>query len=42
MSTGDLKEKYIPRLLKQYREEVIAKMKEKFGYKNTLAVPRLL
>ena len=41
MSTGDLKEKYIPRLLKVYREEIIAKMQEKFGYKNTLAVPRL-
>lgn len=42
MPTGDLKEKYIPRLLQVYREEVIAKMQEKFGYKNTLAVPRLL
>jgi len=42
MSTGDLKEKYIPRLLQQYRDEVIAKMKEKFGYKNSLAAPKLL
>jgi large subunit ribosomal protein L5 len=38
----DTKEKYIPRLLKIYREEIIAKMKEKFGYSNTLAVPRLI
>lgn len=36
------KEKYIPRLLKVYREEIIPKMKDKFGYKNYLAVPRLL
>jgi len=42
MSTGDLKEKYIPRLLQQYRDEVVAKMKEKFGYKNSLAVPKLV
>ena len=42
MPTGDLKEKYIPRLLKVYREEIIAKMQEKFSYKNALAVPRLL
>lgn len=36
------KEKYIPRLLKIYREEIVPKMKDKFGYKNNLAVPRLL
>ncbi len=42
MSTGDLKEKYIPRLLKEYRQAIIPRMKEKFGYKNVLAVPRLL
>jgi large subunit ribosomal protein L5 len=42
MSTADLKEKYIPRLLKLYREEIISKMKEKFDYKNDLAVPRLV
>lgn len=36
------KEKYIPRLLKIYREEIISKMKDKFGYKNYLAVPKLL
>lgn len=41
MQSGDLKEKYIPRLLKLYREEIISKMREKFGYKNNLAVPKL-
>jgi large subunit ribosomal protein L5 len=42
MSTADLKEKYIPRLFKLYQEEIIPKMKEKFGYENDLAVPRLV
>jgi len=42
MQQGDLKEKYIPRLLKIYREEIIPRMVEKFSYKNKLAVPRLL
>lgn len=42
MSAGDLKEKYLPRLLKDYRDTVVPKMREKFGYKNVLAVPRLL
>ncbi|MEI8350348.1 MAG: 50S ribosomal protein L5 [Candidatus Omnitrophota bacterium] len=41
MSSGDLKQKYIPRLLASYRQEVVAKMKEKFGYANDLAVPKL-
>ncbi|MDP2923920.1 MAG: 50S ribosomal protein L5 [Candidatus Omnitrophota bacterium] len=47
MSSGDLKdkelnkEKYIPRLLKLYREEIVSKMREKLGYKNNLSVPRL-
>ena len=35
-------EKYMPRFLKTYREEIIPKMKEKFGYTNDMAVPRLL
>lgn len=38
---AEQKEKYIPRLLKIYREEIIPKMKEDFGYKNNLAVPCL-
>lgn len=37
----DTKEKYIPRLLKIYREEIVPQMKEKFGYTNDLAVPAL-
>ena len=31
----------IPRLLERYKNEIIPKMTEKFGYKNMLAVPRL-
>jgi len=42
MSAGDLKEKYLPRLLSVYREQIVASMKEKFGYANELAVPRLV
>lgn len=39
---ADVKERYIPRLLKLYQDEIIPKMKEKFGYTNNLAVPRLV
>lgn len=35
------KEKYIPRFLKIYRDEIVPQMKEKFGYANILAIPRL-
>ncbi|UCG35132.1 MAG: 50S ribosomal protein L5 [Candidatus Omnitrophota bacterium] len=42
MSAGDLKEKYLPRLLSLYQEQIVAGMKEKFGYTNKLAVPRLV
>jgi len=42
MQEADLKEKYIPRLLKLYREEIIPKMMEKFSYKNKMAAPRLI
>jgi len=42
MQEADLKEKYVPRLLKLYREEIIPKMMEKFSYKNKMAVPRLI
>lgn len=31
----------ITSIAKKYKEEIIPKMKEKFGYKNSLAVPRL-
>ena len=42
MSERDLEEKYVPRLLKIYREEIIPKMIEEFKYKNRMQVPRLL
>ena len=32
---------YVPRLLKHYREYVVPKMMEKFGFENPLEVPRL-
>ncbi len=35
-------EKYIPRLLVLYREEILPEMMRKFNYKNRFAVPRLL
>ena len=34
-------EKYTPRLRKQYDENIIAAMTEKFGYKNAMEVPRI-
>lgn len=39
---SESKEKYTPRLLKFYRETVVADLKSKLGIKNTLAVPRLI
>ncbi|MBN2120102.1 MAG: 50S ribosomal protein L5 [Candidatus Omnitrophica bacterium] len=33
--------KYTPRLKQLYDQEIIPKLKEKFGYKNSLACPRL-
>ena len=33
--------KYMPRLLKRYREAVVPAMIREFGYKNPMAVPRL-
>jgi len=33
---------YYPRLLKLYRDELIAQLKEKFQFKNALQVPRLV
>ncbi len=32
---------YTPRLLNVYRDEIRAKMKEEFGYKNDMMIPRL-
>jgi len=42
MQQTDIKEKYVPRLLIIYREEIILEMMKIFGYKNSLSVPRLL
>ena len=32
---------YVPRLKQEYRERVIAALKEEFGYKNVMQVPKL-
>jgi len=42
MSEANLKEKYTPRLLIAYRKDIVIALKEKFGYKNILSVPRIL
>ncbi len=42
MSEANLKDKNIPRFLKLYRETVVSRLKKELGYKNNLAVPRLL
>jgi large subunit ribosomal protein L5 len=34
--------KYTPRLKKQYREEIVTKLMEEFGYKTVMQVPRLV
>jgi large subunit ribosomal protein L5 len=34
--------KYTPRLKKQYKDEIIAKLMEEFGYKSIMQVPRLV
>ena len=34
-------EKYVPRLKKKYKEEIIDKMIKEFGYKNVMQVPKL-
>jgi large subunit ribosomal protein L5 len=33
---------YVPRLKTKYQEEVVPQLKEKFGYKNVMQVPRLV
>src|SRR5260221_14160044 len=33
--------RYAPRMKRIYKEDVIRQMKERFGYKNSMAVPRL-
>ena len=32
---------YIPRLKQEYKSRVVAALKEEFGYKNVMQVPRL-
>ncbi|NPB07968.1 MAG: 50S ribosomal protein L5 [Aquificae bacterium] len=34
--------KYVPRLYKKYKEEVVPKLVQKFNYKNPMQVPRLV
>jgi large subunit ribosomal protein L5 len=34
-------DKYTPKLKKQYVEEIVPKMEDKFGYNNVMAVPKL-
>ena len=34
-------EKYVPRLRKKYREEVVPALMKKFGYKNVMEVPKI-
>ncbi len=33
---------YVPRLKQRYRDETVAQMRERFGYKNDMQVPRLV
>lgn len=40
MQTGNLN--YMMNLDEKYKKEVIAKMQEKFGYKNAMAVPKII
>jgi large subunit ribosomal protein L5 len=35
-------EKIVPRLKQRYREEIVGKMREQFGYTNPMQVPRLV
>ncbi len=36
-----MEEKYVPRLKRKYKEEIIPSLMKKFGYKNVMQVPRL-
>ena len=42
MPEGNLKDKYIPRMLSFYKEEIVPKLMDKFKYKNKMAVPALV
>lgn len=41
MSEGPVNEKYIPRLLEQYRETIVPKLKEELSLDNLMEVPRM-
>ena len=41
MPTASTQQKFTPRLKKHYTDSVIPKLMEKYGYKNSLSVPRL-
>lgn len=41
MPAANLKEKYEPRVLKEYRDNIIAKMKDRFRYSNIMSVPKI-
>ena len=32
---------YVPRLKQEYKERIVAALKEEFGYKNVMQVPKL-
>jgi large subunit ribosomal protein L5 len=42
MRENTLDKSNIPNLLQEYRQNIISGLKEKYGYKNDLAVPRLI
>lgn len=39
--TAKAKDKYVPRLQRQYREELLPELMKQFGYKNRMQAPRL-
>ena len=39
--TGGAESGYVPRLRKQYREDVVPKLRKEFGIENAMAVPKL-
>ncbi len=42
MSEANIEEKYVPRLIPYYRDTIASQLKEKFGIKNSMAVPKLI
>lgn len=41
-TTEETRERVVPRLLRKYRDEVAPALREQFGYRNPLQVPRLV